>query len=136
MTLSTAYWCVVVAALLPYLWVVIAKTRAKGFDNADPRGSLARQTDPIVHRANAAQSNAFEAFAPFAAAVVLAQLAGVDGNRIGLLAVAFVVCRVLHGVFYVANKAPLRSLAWVGGFACVFVLLVQAAVAARGHGVA
>jgi len=85
---------------------------------------------------NAAQSTGFEAFAPFAAAVVLAQLAGVDGSRIGLLAVAFIVCRVLHGVFYIANKAPLRSLAWVGGFACVVVLLVQAAVAATGHGVA
>lgn len=132
MTLATAYWCVLIAALLPYIWVGIAKSRSSGYDNADPRGSLARQTKPIVHRANAAQSNAFEAFAPFAAGVLMAQLAGVDPQRIAGLAVAFVVFRVLHGVLYLANRALFRSLVWAGGIACVVALLLQAALTV-GH---
>src|SRR5690606_20899754 len=30
MTLATAYWCVLIAALLPYVWVVFAKAGAPG----------------------------------------------------------------------------------------------------------
>ena len=129
MTIATAYWCVVVAALLPYLWTTVAKASGERYDNRDPRGWVARQTNPRVHRANAAQLNAFEAFAPFAAAVVLAQLAGVSESRIAMLAIAFVVFRFLHGVIYTLGlKHSLRSLAWFAALACVVWLLVVAAL--------
>jgi uncharacterized MAPEG superfamily protein len=81
-----------------------------------------------VQRAHAAHLNAFEAFAPFAAGVVMAQLAGVDHGRIALLALAFVVLRVLHGVLYLADVASARSLVWLGGYLCVIALLVLAAL--------
>ena len=129
MTIATAYWCVVVAALLPYLWTTVAKASGERYDNRDPRGWVARQTNPRVHRANAAQLKAFEAFAPFAAAVVLAQLAGVPESRIAMLAIAFVVFRFLHGVIYTLGlKHSLRSLAWFAALACVVWLLVAAAL--------
>lgn len=128
MTLATAYWCVLIAALLPYVWITVAKAGGQRYDNRDPRGWLARQENPRTIRANAAQLNSYEAFAPFAAGVILAQLAGVHAERIALLAIAFVVLRVLHGVFYIANAHALRSLAWFGAFACVLGLLVQAAL--------
>jgi len=129
MTIATAYWCVVVAALLPYLWTTVAKASGERYDNRDPRGWVARQTNPRVHRANAAQLNAFEAFAPFAAAVVLAQLAGVPESRIAMLAIAFVVFRFLHGVIYTLGlKHSLRSFAWFAALACVVWLLVAAAL--------
>lgn len=129
MTIATAYWCVVIAALLPYLWTTVAKASGERYDNRDPRGWVARQTNPRVHRANAAQLNAFEAFAPFAAAVVLAQLAGVSESRIAMLAIAFVVFRFLHGVIYTLGlKHSLRSLAWFAALACVVWLLVVAAL--------
>ncbi|KGM54394.1 hypothetical protein N799_09600 [Lysobacter arseniciresistens ZS79] len=131
MTLATAYWCVLIAALLPYVWTVVAKTGGSRFDNRDPRGWIARQDNPRTVRANAAQLNAFEAFAPFAAGVVLAQLAGVEESLVALLAVAFVIARVLHGVAYLANLATLRSLIWAAGLACVVALLVLAALAIR-----
>ena len=70
MTLAVAYWCVLIAALLPYLWVVVAKTRGERYNNHDPRGWLQRQESRLVRRANGAHLNAFEAFAPFAAGVV------------------------------------------------------------------
>jgi hypothetical protein len=66
MTIAVAYWCVLIAALLPYLWTTVAKQSGERYDNRDPRGWIARQTDPRVHRANAAQLNAFEAFPTFA----------------------------------------------------------------------
>lgn len=129
MNLATAYWCVLIAALLPYAWVVIAKASGERYDNRDPRGWIARQTNPRVHRANAAQLNSYEAFAPFAAGVVLAQLAGVAADRIALLAVLFVAFRVLHGLVYVAGwRHSLRSLAWFGALVCVVVLFAQAAM--------
>ena len=54
MGLATAYWCVLISALLPYVWVAIAKASGERYNNRDPRGWIARQTDPRVHRANAA----------------------------------------------------------------------------------
>ena len=130
MTLATAYWCVLIVALLPYLWVSIAKATGQRYDNRDPRGWMARQDNPRTVRANAAHLNSFEAFAPFAAGVILAQIAGVNAERIALLAIGFVVLRVLHGIFYIANAHALRSAAWFGAFACVLGLLAQAALRA------
>jgi uncharacterized MAPEG superfamily protein len=124
--MALAYWCIVIAAFLPYLWTTIGKSAGKNFDNHDPRGWLARQTHPRVIRGNAAHLNAFEAFAPFAAGVLMAQSAGVDPGRISTLAVVFIVCRILHGVFYLADKHALRSLSWAVGIACVVALMVQA----------
>jgi uncharacterized MAPEG superfamily protein len=130
MSISIAYWCVLIAALLPYVWTVVAKSRGERYDNREPRTWLARQDDPRIRRANAAQLNAFEAFPAFAAGVVLAHVAGVADARIALLAVLFVIARVLHGVFYVAGLASPRSLVWFAGLACVVALLVQAALRA------
>ncbi|MCG8275324.1 MAPEG family protein [Stenotrophomonas sp. NLF4-10] len=128
--MSIAYWCVLVAAVLPYLWAVVAKAIRPGYNNRNPRAWAAKSNDYLVQRAHAAHLNAFEAFAPFAAGVVLAQLAGVDAQTVNGLALAFVAFRVLHGLFYVADKPPLRSLAWLGGFACALALIVLAALRA------
>lgn len=124
--MALAYWCILIAALLPYLWVSIAKASGERYDNRNPRAWQAHQDNPRSQRANAAQLNAFEAFAPFAASVLMAQAAGVDATRIGELAVAFVVLRVLHGLFYVLGIAALRSLAWAGGIAIVTWLMLLA----------
>jgi uncharacterized MAPEG superfamily protein len=126
---STAYWCILVAAVLPYFWYTVARAFAGRIDNHDPRLGMSRLEEGRARRANNAQYNAFEAFAPFAAAVLMAQFAGVDDGRIAQLALAFVGLRVLHGVLYVANVHALRSLCWALGYACVMWLMVLAAVA-------
>lgn len=125
--MTIAYWCILIAALLPYVWVAFAKAGPK-YNNRDPRGWLARQDNPRAQRANSAHLNAFEAFAPFAAGVLMAQFAGVDPGRISLLAMIFIAFRILHGIFYLTNIHALRSLAWTGGIICVVVLMVQAAL--------
>lgn len=130
MTLATAYWCILITALLPYVLALVAKTSGPGYNNRNPRAWLAKQDGNYrVQRANAAHLNAFEAFAPFAAGVLMAQLAGVDHGRIAVLAVVFVAMRLAHGIFYVADVQLARSLAWLGGFACVVALMVMAAAA-------
>lgn len=126
--MATAYWCILAAALLPYVWVAIAKGSGQRYNNRDPRGWLAKQDNPRTTRANGAQLNAFEAFPAFAAGVLMAQFAGVDPGRIGWWAVAFVAFRVLHGVFYLSGHHYVRSLAWLAGFACVLALMAQSAL--------
>lgn len=128
MTLATAYVCVLIAALLPYLWVTIAKASGERYNNRDPRQWQQKQQSPRSQRAHAAQLNSYEAFAPFAASVIMAQLAGVQETRIAALALAFVVLRVLHGLLYIAGLHYLRSLIWLGGLLCVVWLFVQAAL--------
>jgi uncharacterized MAPEG superfamily protein len=122
---SIAITSLIVGAVLPYVWVGVAKASARGYDNRDPRGWIARQGG-LTQRANAAQLNAFEAYPPFAAAMLLALWAGVDAERLGMLGLAFIVARIAHGVTYLLDMATLRSVAWFGGIAVVGILFHDA----------
>lgn len=125
--MTTAYWCVLIAALMPYVWTGIAKARGVGrYDNRDPRAYLATQSG-ISQRANAAQLNAFEAFAPFAAAVIVAHLANAMQSTIDGLAIGFVVARTLYGVAYILDQSTLRSLLWFAALGCVIALFIVSA---------
>ena len=126
--MSIAYWCILIAAVLPFIWVGFAKSGAPGYNNKDPRGWVAKQDAFRVRNAYNAHLNAFEAFPTFAAAVLMAQFAGVDPGHANLLAMAFIGFRILHGVFYIAAKAAIRSLVWMGGLACTVALMVLAAL--------
>ena len=130
--MSIAYWCILIAAALPYVWVGVAKASGERYNNRDPRGWQSRQDNPRSIRANAAQYNAFEAFPAFAASVLMAQFAQVDGQRIVWLAMAFVGLRILHGICYVADQHLLRSLFWFGGLLCVLALMASAALKVAG----
>ncbi len=118
MEFSLAHWSVLVASLLPIVCAGIAKfgrfgqRRSEGgYDNADPRGWLARQTAWRA-RANAAQANSFEALPFFIGAVVIALQLGADPARVDLLAAAFVLLRVVYIALYIADVAALRTLVW------------------------
>lgn len=127
--MTLAETCILIAAVLPYLWVGVAKFSRGGagrYDNAAPREYLGR-VQGLAARAHWAHLNAFEAFAPFAAAVLVAEKAGAAQGTVDTLAIAFIAARVVHGLLYLANQAMLRSLAWTAGFACVVALFVLAA---------
>ena len=115
---TVAYWCVLAAALLPLACAWIAKApgfgkRRKdgGFDNNDPRGWLARQTDWQA-RANAAQANSFEALPFFIGAVIIAHQLGAPQGRLDILALLFVTLRVIYIAMYVAGLPTTRSAIW------------------------
>jgi uncharacterized MAPEG superfamily protein len=115
--MTIAFWCVLAAALLPYLTVAPAKVKPD-FDNRQPRDWEDRQ-EGWRKRLYWAHLNGFEAFAPFAAGVIIAHFAGAPQGRIDLLAIAFVLARVAYAFCYYADLATLRSLVWTVGFACV-----------------
>lgn len=115
---SLAYWCLLVAALLPIACSGLAKAgmfgkprREGGYDNASPRVWLARQKDWRA-RANAAQANSFEALPLFMASVIIAHQLGANQTYLDLLAFMFVVLRILYIMMYVAGMAKVRSIVW------------------------
>jgi uncharacterized MAPEG superfamily protein len=115
---TVAYWCVLAAALLPLACAWLAKApgfgkRSKdgGFDNNDPRGWLARQTDWQA-RANAAQANSFEALPFFIGAVIIAHQLAAPQGRIDILALLFITLRVIYIAMYVAGLPTVRSAIW------------------------
>jgi len=124
--MQTAYWCVLIAGLLPYAATLTAKIGGERFDNRNPREWLGAQAG-FRRRANAAQLNGFEAFPLFAAAVIIAQLLQAPQARIDMLAVTFIVARVLYLVFYLADRSLLRSLAWFVGIGSAVALFFAAA---------
>jgi uncharacterized MAPEG superfamily protein len=123
--MTTAYWCVLVAGLLPYAATLTAKIGGHRFDNRNPREWLGAQAG-FRRRANAAQLNGFEAFPLFAAAVIIAHVLQAPQPRIDLLAITFVVARLLYLVFYVADQSLLRSLAWFVGIGSAVALFFAA----------
>jgi len=124
--MTTAYWCVLAAALMPYVAVSIAKSGGERFDNSNPRLWLDRQQG-FRARANAAQANSFEAFPFFAAAVIVAHLAQAPQDRIDALAVMFVLARAAFIVFYVADWHWARSIAWTIGIVATITIFVSGA---------
>ncbi len=132
-----AFWCVLIAGVLPLACSYIAKFgaksapsaiegRAASFDNREPRAWLARQTGTRA-RADAAQANSWEAFPFFAAGVVIAVLQHVPVSTINLLALVFIAARIAFIAAYVGNVATLRSLLWVVGFGASVGLYLVAA---------
>lgn len=116
-SMTIPHLCLLIVVLLPFPWTMLAKL-SKGYDNRTPRVYLAG-LEGWRARAHAAHQNAWEALAMFTAAIVVAGQAGGSSTWINWLAITFVVTRVLHGVLYVANVAPLRSLVWFAGVVCV-----------------
>ncbi|MCP1676065.1 putative MAPEG superfamily protein [Natronocella acetinitrilica] len=121
--MTLAYWIVLVAAVMPVVFAGIAKAGGEAYDNRNPRDWLARQ-EGWRKRANAAQQNSVEAFAPFAAAVIIAHQLGAGQATINTLAVLFILCRVVYGALYIKDMHSLRSLAWLAGFGCVIALFI------------
>ena len=115
---TVAYWCVLFAAMLPIACSSLAKSsgfgkprKQGGFDNNDPRGWLARQSDWQA-RANAAQANSFEALPFFIGAVLIAHQLSAPQTTLDILAVLFVTLRIIYIAMYVAGLPTIRSAIW------------------------
>ncbi len=126
--MNFAYWCILLAALLPWLCAAYAKHSA-GFrsrDNHNPRAFLA-QAHGAAARANAAQQNGFEIFPLFAAAVLIAHATGnADQSSINTWALLFVLSRCLYCWLYISDRPSLRSLVWGLGLLCILALFAVA----------
>ncbi len=124
--MTIAYWCLLVAGLLPYVAVSFAK-RSRDYDNHHPREWMTKQ-DAKKQRAYAAHLNSFEAFPLFAAAVLMAHQLDAQQNWLDGLAIGFVIARIIYIAMYLNDKATLRSLMWVVGLLCVIGIFVLTAI--------
>ena len=116
-----AYWCVLVAALMPIGLAGYAKAGSGG-DNHNPRDTV---LTGAKRRAYAAHENAFESFPFFAAAVLTATTLGASISTVNILAALFIVVRLVHAVLYINDAASARSMAYAVGLflnIAIFVL--------------
>jgi uncharacterized MAPEG superfamily protein len=130
---TAAYWCLLVAAILPIMCTGLAKSgtftkprKDGGFDNHNPRAWLARQTDWRA-RANAAQANTFEALPFFFAAVIIAHQLGALQTRVDILCFLWLLLRILFVIAYVGDMAMVRTGLWTGA------LLINVAILFVGY---
>ena len=126
--MTTPFWCILVAALLPYIWSSAGvKARVDQFgslDNNHPRAQQAK-LEGWGARALGASANGFETLPFFVAAVLIAHLCGASPGASATWSLVYVASRVAHGVLYVADVATLRSLAFgVGQAACVALFVL------------
>lgn len=125
------YLALIVAALMPTVLAFAAgywRTRQfKSFDNHLPRLQQAQMTGAGA-RALGAQANAWEALMTYAAAVLVIQASGLNPHALATAAWVFLVCRVLHAIFYLTDQAALRSLSYFGAIGSCLYLFYQAAV--------
>ncbi|GAD23983.1 membrane protein [Acidovorax sp. MR-S7] len=121
---TVAYWCVLIAALLPMACALLAKRGSfRGKDNHDPRAWLARQTGWRA-RANAAQANSFEALPFFIGAVVIAHQLGAPQMMLDMLAFVFVMLRISYITMYVGDMPTVRSAVWAAGLLVNIAILL------------
>jgi uncharacterized MAPEG superfamily protein len=128
---TIAYWCVLIAILLPYICFGIARNRGRGVDgkrlrdNRNPRDFPGR-IDGVAKRAWDAQLNSFESLPGFAAAIIIAHLANAPQICIDGLALAWVLLRVAYVAFYLTDRSTLRSSTQFASLACVLALFIVA----------
>ena len=128
---TVAYWCVLIAVLLPLGCAWLAKSRGfgkprreGGYDNAEPRAWLARQ-EGWQARANAAQANSFEALPFFIGAVIIAHQLGAPQTRLDILALLFITLRIIYITMYVAGLPKTRSAIWALAFLCNIAIFLS-----------
>lgn len=125
--MSIPFWCVFISALLIYvarLPVAKAMKEQGGYNNHLPRQQQG-QLAGFGARAVAAHQNSFEAFILFAVGVLMAHTTQTAGWLIDLLAIIFVISRVIYLLCYWGDLAWQRSLVWFVGFACSLLLIIS-----------
>jgi len=125
--MTTAYWCVFAAILLPLLFTFIAKFTGRygPKDNLAPREYLSG-LDGYRKRAHWAQLNTLESTPAFMAAVIIAHQIGGEQNTIDMLAVSYIALRIIYGFLYISNKGILRSIVWTLALLCILGLFFTA----------
>lgn len=124
--MTNAYWYLFAVMLLPYFFTVLAKFKHPNFDNTAPRNFL-ESVEGWRKRAHWVQLNSFEIFPAFAAAVIIAHLANAPQQHIDIIALIFLISRVIYGVVYITNQAAIRTLSFLASLGCIIALFVVAA---------
>ena len=113
-----AYTAVLTASLwIPYIAAQVMTNGPLAAQNyLDPKP---RPVPLWGQRANRAHINAVETFAPFAALVLVAHVAGKENAMTAFWALAFFWLRLVHAVVYLAGLPFIRTLVFTLGFVAV-----------------
>ena len=127
--MTVAFWTLLVAIALPWLMAVIKKSDLASnvkYNNSAPRAGL-ESLQGMSLRASWAEQNSYEILPAYIAAVFVSHMAGADQATADLLAVSFIVSRVIYSICYLMNWASLRSIVWVIGLLSIVGLFVISA---------
>jgi uncharacterized MAPEG superfamily protein len=113
-----AYTAMLTAALwIPY---IVCQVMTNGFLEPPNYVDPAQRPVPLWgKRADRAHLNAVESFAPFAALVIIAQVAGKADAMTAFWAMSFFWLRLAHAVVYWLAIPYVRTLVFTLGFVCV-----------------
>lgn len=122
--LTLLAWTLVLA-LVQILIAAHARTRETGLAyNAGPRDAATAPVGKLAGRLKRAQSNLFETLPVFAAAVLIAHVAGREGSLSATGAWLYLIARVVYVPLYAAGIPYVRSLAWVVSMVGVLLVLL------------
>jgi uncharacterized MAPEG superfamily protein len=127
--MTIAFWTILAAIALPWLMAALKKSPLASsgkYSNRAPR-AMQPELQGFSQRAHWAEQNSFEILPAFIAAVLVAHFAGAEQATVDLLAIGFIVSRVVYSICYLMNWASLRSLVWVVGLLFIVGLFVISA---------
>lgn len=114
--MSAELWILLWAAALGFVHILLAAfvwTGEVGLKyNAGPRDEERPTTGKLTGRLQRAQRNFFETFPLFAAAVLVAVLAGESGGHAALGSWIYLIARIAYLPLYALGISYVRSLAW------------------------
>ena len=114
-----------ILALVQIGWAAAARTGELGLKwNAGPRDGDTPPPGKLSGRLMRAQANLFETLPIFAAAVILAHLAGKDGVMLTLVGThLYLFGRLIYLPLYALGVSYLRSLAWIASLAGLVMVI-------------
>ena len=119
--------CAFIAVLLPYIAkapVAMAMHKESKYDNKYPRDQQARLKG-FGARALAAHQNSFESLIIYTMATAVVLATNNTSITVQVLAVVYLVARVVYCVMYYLNLDKMRSLMWLIGLLCPLIMIAN-----------
>lgn len=128
--MTTALYFLALTALLtaslwaPYIYALVTYGKPGPEQYQDPRvvANVESQLPLWGLRAKRAHLNAVEAFAPFAALVLIAHIAGKENALVTYAAASFFWLRLLHAIVFLFGFTYIRTIVYVLGWIAEIVI--------------
>ncbi len=121
--MTIAYWCLLIAAIMPVAVVGFAKAGG-GYDNNEPRVWM-QTLSGKRRRAYAAHINCYEALPFFLAGLFVAKMTNAPAGIVDILAFFYIVMRIGYVIAYFEDRSTLRSVLWSLAFFAVVALFLS-----------
>ncbi|MEL6555093.1 MAG: MAPEG family protein [Cyanobacteria bacterium J06621_11] len=129
---SNVLLCSIVAgaALIYFPYLAVAAGRFQvGYEMGAPRSMFDKLPD-YAQRASWAHDNAWESFALYAPAALMAFVVELPAQQVLGSVVIYLVARVTYALFYILNVPILRSLSWAFSISSIVSLYLASCQAA------